>query len=47
MIENNASAESQPEEEEINIEIVDDPTEGAQSSDGDELDRYTKSVSKE
>ena len=46
MIENNASAESQPEEEEINIEIVDDPTEGAQSSDGDELDRYTKSVSK-
>ena len=46
MIENNASAESQPEEEEINIEIVDDPTEGAQPSDGDELDRYTKSVSK-
>ena len=46
MIENNASAESQPEEEEINIEIVDDPTEGAQYSDGDELDRYTKSVSK-
>jgi|MDTE01.2.fsa_nt_gb chemotaxis protein histidine kinase CheA len=46
MIENNASAESQPEEEEINIEIVDDPAEGAQSSDGDELDRYTKSVSK-
>ena len=46
MIENNASAESQPEEEEINIEIVDDPTEGAPSSDGDELDRYTKSVSK-
>ena len=46
MIENNASAESQPEEEEINIEIVDDPTEGAQSSDGDEVDRYTKAVSK-
>lgn len=43
MIENTAP---QAEEEEINIEIVDDPPEGAQSSDSDELDRYTKSVSK-
>ena len=34
-----------PQEEEIQIEITEDAPEG-QQSDGDELERYTKSVSK-
>jgi len=47
MIENN-QAEELPENEEIEIEIVDDPPEGEElkSSSEDELENYTKSVSK-
>jgi hypothetical protein len=47
MIENN-QAEELPENEEIEIEIVDDPPEGeaVKSSSEDELENYTKSVSK-
>jgi hypothetical protein len=47
MIENN-QAEELPENEEIEIEIVDDPPEGGavKSSSEDELENYTKSVSK-
>jgi len=47
MIENN-QAEELPENEEIEIEIVDDPLEGEElkSSSEDELENYTKSVSK-
>ena len=47
MIENN-QAEELPENEEIEIEIVDDPPEGQEvkSSSEDELENYTKSVSK-
>ena len=47
MIDNN-QAEELPENEEIEIEIVDDPPEGEElkSSSEDELENYTKSVSK-